>query len=428
MPSLWLILIVVAQPGSPPRSLALGQLSGEGALSEALLLTSPALQGLAADVAQARAELGRARLFPNPGLDLSVNTLPIGPTNPKDLEAPFLNVPNVQLGVSWLVELGKRGPRQASAQHGLTAAQAQALAKVQAYTLDVAQTVGDVAFAEVRIAALTSLAEDGARLVAAQLGRAKTGDTPELDAERAELEHQSVLAELGQAKDLLADGLTACLALAGVPCEPFGDPQRASAWLRRQIALPAGALEQRADLRALDEERQRALAAASLARARAAPDLTLRLGYVHDRFVVSGNQQNSLFVGVGLPLPFVDTGRVDAAAAEAQALAAERTRARAIDAAGLQLPAVQRRLEELAQRRDRLEKQSLPLAHTVVGQLESALNRGGAGLQELLHARGTLQDLVLNLNELDRTAYRLQLERARLSGALTLPQERFDGP
>src|SRR4051812_14561405 len=58
----------------------------------------------------ARAEALRAHVLPNPALDLSWNTIPIGPTNPVGL-SPLADVPNYVVSLSTPLELGKRGPR-----------------------------------------------------------------------------------------------------------------------------------------------------------------------------------------------------------------------------------------------------------------------------------------------------------------------------
>ena len=65
--------------------------------------------------AVAASKVTRSLLYPNPALDFAWGTIPIGRTNPSDLEDPLGNVPNYSVGLSELIELGKRGPRQEAA-------------------------------------------------------------------------------------------------------------------------------------------------------------------------------------------------------------------------------------------------------------------------------------------------------------------------
>ena len=423
----WSLVAITTLSAAAPETLNLATLRDEATLARTLWATSPDLQLVRGTLAAARADAQRAKLWPNPGLDLSLNTLPVGPTNPIGLQDPWVNVPNLQLGVSWLVELGKRGPRQTATQKALEATRAGALEQVRHFTLGVADVIADIAFAEVRIAQLTAQSADATHLVELQRARASKGDTSLLDADRAQLEQEGVLTMLEEAKQSLAEGLTACARLAGVPCRSFADPELATAWLQRTLSAPEeGPL--RPDLRALEAMQASATALSTLASNRGLPDPTLRAGYVHDRFVASGNQQNSLFVGVSLPLPFMEPGRVDAQAYALQAAAAQHARERLTSAISSGLPALNKQLDSVQARLERLSKVSVPLARSVVERLEVAVTRGGALLQELLLARRTLSDLLLATNELGRTSYHLQLERVRLAGGFAPSEELLDEP
>lgn len=395
--------------------------AGEG-LAELVWRQSPSLQGARARVAQAEAERRRALRLPNPGLDLSVNTLPVGPLNPPELTEPLLNVPNVAVGLSVLLELGKRGPRQDATAEAARAAALEALELLRGEVLSLEEVVGDVASAQVRLAALEGLATDARRLAALQEARAERGDTSGLDADRARLEEEGTLNALGAARAELNGALRACAGLVAAPCSPFADEAQANAWLDR--LLGGGALEQRPDLASLEATARAARAAERLARNGWIPDPTVRLGYVRDQFVVSGNQQNSLFVGVSLPLPLFERGQDAAEAAAVVARAAERERAQRLEAARAQLETLAAELRAAEARQQRLRQQALPLARTVVERLTAAVGRGAAPLQELLLARRSLAELLLAAAELDRTLFRLHVARARLSGSLAaLPRD-----
>ena len=417
---MWSAVAVASLLSATP--LELSGLSDEAQLAELLWQRSPDLQSARARVAQAEAERRKALRLPNPGLELSVNTLPVGPSNPPELKDPFLNVPNVAVGLSWLIELGKREPRQAATAEAARAAALDALEQLRRKVLELEEVIGDVAAAQVRVEALEGLSDDAGKLASLQRARAEKGDTSELDADRARLEHESTLTALGEARAQLAGQLRRCAEALSLPCEAFAKTEDATKWLDRHLDPASAQLEQRPDLRSLEASIASARAAERLAKNQWLPDPTLRVGYVRDQFVISGNQQNSLFVGVSLPLPIFQHGQDDAVAAAVAASAAERARAQLLNAARAQLAQLTNELAAVEARQKRLREESLPLARSVVDRLSTAVSRGAAPIQELLLARRSLAELLLTATELDRTDFHLHVARARLSGSLeTLP-------
>jgi cobalt-zinc-cadmium efflux system outer membrane protein len=421
--------LLLAVAATPADALDFSQLPDDAALANFVWAHAPALQSTRARVAAARAEADRAHLLPNPSLDLSANTLPVGPLNPADLQQPWANVPNYNFGLSVLLEVGKRGPRQDATREAARATALDALEELRQRTLALEDVAGDIASAEVRVAALERLAEDAARLTQLQRARADKGDTSALDADRAQLEQEGTLTALADAREAVEEGLRTCSEQLGVPCRPFGTPDKAASFLARRFGYEQAELSQRPDLRALEAAEASARASRTLAARHAVPDPTLRVGYVHDRFVISGNQQNSLYVGLNFPLPFFDHGQVDVRAAEVAASAALIARERLTDSARSQLDRVDAQLLTIEERRKRLREQSLPLAESVVARLETAVNRGAAPVQELLLVRRTRAEILLTQNDLDRAALHLHVERARLTGAgIPLPAEVTDAP
>jgi len=413
---MWSVIVAsVVLSGTPVE---LSKIENGGALPELVWRQSPDLQPARVRVAQAEAERRKALRLPNPGLDLSVNTLPVGPLNPPGLSEPFLNVPNVAVGLSVLLELGKRGPRQDATSEAARAAALEALEQLRRKVLDLEDVIGDVAAAQVRVDALDGLSDDARKLTELQQARAQKGDTSDLDADRARLEQEGTVTALGEAREQLAAALRSCADVLATPCAPFADAAQANAWLERKVVPVATELERRPDLRALDAAIRAARAAQTLASHGWIPDPTVRVGYVRDQFVVSGNQQNSLFVGVSMPLPFFEHGEDDAEAAAVAARTAERTREQLLSGAQTQLAQLTSSVSAVEGRQQRLRAQSLPLAHTVVDRLSAAVTRGAAPLQELLLARRTLAELLLNGTELDRTLFHLHVARARLSSTL----------
>jgi cobalt-zinc-cadmium efflux system outer membrane protein len=422
-------LLVAGATGQPPSVLDLSTTENPAALASQVWESSPDLQAARGRIAAARADLARAHFLPNPGLDVSLNTIPVGPTNPGDLRDPILNVPNVGVALSILLEVGKRAPRQDAAHQTLRSTVLDVLEQVRQKVLAVEEAIAEVAAAEVRVATLIELAADATQLTKLQRQRSEKGDTSPLDADRAQLDEESTITELGEARAGLEEALRTCSELVGLPCLPFGDRARAAAWLERTFDSTTQDFTRRPDVQSLDAARASAEANQLLASRRWAPDPTLRVGYVHDRFVVSGNQQNSLYVGLSFPLPFFDHGQADEEAAAVAAASAKRARERLIAISGTQLERIDAEQKTVDGRITRLRELSLPLAQSVVERLQAAVNRGAAPIQELLLARRSRAELLLTANDLDKASFRLRVARARVTGGgLTYPKELTDAP
>ncbi|MBE2249353.1 MAG: TolC family protein [Myxococcus sp.] len=405
---------------APP--LDLSSLGDGAALVPLVWSEAPDLQPWKAQVEVALAARDKTTRLPNPGLDVSLNTLPVGPSNPVDLPQPFLNVPNVQVGVSVLLEVGKRGPRQAAASADVEAVVFQAQAALRSQLLALYDVIGDAAAAEVRVVTLEELLRNAEKLAALQEARAQRGDTSPLDADRARLEQEGAGAQLAEAREQLAEALRGCASVIARPCRPFGDVVKAAAWLDQRFegSAPVG---QRPDLLALEAANRASKAREALALNAALPDPTVRLGYVHDRFLVSGNQMNSLFVGASLPLPVFDRGQDDARAARALVEATEREGAQRVAAARNQLESMGLEVAAAEARQARLKTRALPLATSVVQRLELAVARGAAPLQELLFAQRTRAELTVSAIDVDRRVFHLHVKRARASAAPLPGQE-----
>ncbi len=376
----------------------------------------------APDLAQARAKVGlaeadvwRSELLPNPTFDFGWSGLTVGETNPAGLTLG--QTPSYTFTLSETFELGKRGPRQTAARLGRRAVSFEGWEALRQRFLDVEGRIAEVASAEVRIAALADAADDAARLTVLQQARASKGDTSGLDADRARLEEQKILSNLGEARENLQNALIECSHAAGLNCLPFGAPERAQAFLEKARELdPPHDLGARPDLKSLEAQAQAAQAQVTLAERRALPDPTVRLGYVRDQLVIAGDQPNALFVGVSVPLPIFDHGQADAQAARVQAELAETTRTLLTRQAQNDVVRLRKQLEQAKKRQQTLTTQTLPLARQVVESLGKTVLVGGAPIQDLLLARRTLQELVVDSADVDLLVARLTLELDRVTG------------
>jgi outer membrane protein, heavy metal efflux system len=415
LPSLTLVVALLSSRAAEPPALQLSALPDRATLAALLWEGAPRLAPFRTRVAEAEGERVRAGLLPNPTLDASWNTIPVGPTNPSGLDRPVANVPNYAFGLSELVELGKRGPRRRAASALTASAREDARAALFDAYFDVSDKIAGVATAELRMAALVELAEDARKLTEIQRARAQRGDAAQLDVDRAALEEEKLRASVAEERAKIGAGLRECAEILGSSCQPFGSRSAAQDYLAQRPAASA-ALEERPDLRSLEHQAAAAEATLDLARSRAIPDPTLRVGYVYDRFLAAGNQGNSVFVGVSVPLTFFDHGQADVRIAAAALANAQRSRAVLLDLARAQSERVLEQGAAVEERRRRLRDVSLPLAQSVVKRLEEAVRRGGAPLPDLLLARRTLGELAAEAADLDLSAFLLASAEARLRG------------
>src|SRR6266478_1226543 len=82
-----------AEPTSPP-TLTASDYSDEAKLADLLWNASPDVVEARTAAGIAASEVTRARTYPNPTLDFTWGTIPVGRTNPRGLDDPLSRVPN----------------------------------------------------------------------------------------------------------------------------------------------------------------------------------------------------------------------------------------------------------------------------------------------------------------------------------------------
>lgn len=397
-----------------------------GELEQIVLARSPTSERAQLEVDLAQAASEQAHLLPNPVLDGTWGTIPLGTSNPPDLQDPLGNIPHYDVGLSYTFLLGKRGPLQDRAHALVVAAEAGRADTARLQALDLASSLGRIAALQLRLAGLRDLVDQGAEAiqlaearVAAKFGIPLEVDRLRIDVERTQQQISSTQAELNGA-------LGECTLLVTTPCSPFSNSEEARSFLTRwtRRALTAtGELTQRADLQALTALTSAAEADLNYAKALAVPDPTLRLGYTHDRFLVSGNQMNSLTISVSLPLPLFDRGQAQkrAATAERERLAGENIRRR--HASTSALGALRARVATHLQQQRALADDLIPRAHDVLRSLQRAAESGLVPLTDTLQARRTLGELLIDESE----SYQAGFDAA-LALAAELPSSAFSHP
>jgi cobalt-zinc-cadmium efflux system outer membrane protein len=386
-------------------------------LERVLVESSPDLEQAQLRVDIAHTSVRQSRLIPNPRLDLSWATIPVGTLNPADLTQPLANVPNYGIGIAFPIQLGKRGPRirQAKALERGAGHELEALTRARA--LDLAQTLGNLATASLRVDGFGQVVEDMQRTVEAAQQRVSLSYGVALDVDRLQIELARARSLVLAARSDVASAQAECATQLGKACDAFESGEAARAYLETWIdavELEAVSLERRPDLAALNDYANAARASAKLARAQAIPDPTVRLGYLHDRFVIAGNQLNSLAVSLSFELPTFDRGQFNRDAAIATELRLTAERSKRITAASAQLSALAERAELERERRRALRDEAIPVAKQVVTSVDRAAEQRLVSVAENVQARRVLRELLLEEADAYAAAYTAQIALLRV--------------
>lgn len=385
-------------------------------LERAVQAGAPAIAAARRGVTVAELESRQARILGNPTLDSSWSTIPVGETNPSNLERPLANVPSYAVGVSYTFPIRKRPARRRQAEALAQGARAELEGTVREQALELAEVLGAIATATLRREGIAELVGGGQRAIELAEARLSAQFGTPLDVDQIRIEVQRTELLLSSSESEIREGLATCSSLVGAPCQNFRDATAARAYLTRWLG-PDGSepidLTQRADLRALRSYGDAASAARQLAEAEKLPDPTVRFGYLHDRFIISGNQRNSLSVSVSLPLPVFDRGQYRQKSAEASRLSLLDERDRRLRVAEARIPALRERLALSRGRCTRLHDEVLPQARGVLTNLEKAVASQLLSLTQVIQSRRIVSELFIEEAESCGDAYVAALELVR---------------
>jgi len=367
-------------------------------------------------VALADADAQQARLLGNPTFDAAWSTIPVGRTNPPNLSRPLAYVPNYGVGVSYTFPLAKRSPRRHRADAMARGSRAELEFQTRDQALQLAEVLGGLATATMRREGVSELMAGGLR--AAELAEARLqaqfGSGLDVDQLRIDVDRTEQLL-LGASADIL-ENLAACTSLVGKQCTSFTDATSARAFLTHWLLQVDGSqvdLAQRADLRALQAYGDAASAERDLATAQKIPDPTLRLGYLRDQFTISGNQLNSVNVGVSMPLPSFDYGQAQKRAAEASSHYLAEERDKRLAAARTRIPVLKERRELSLERCQRLATEVIPKARAVLANLEKAVEGRLLPMMQVIQSRRVVSELFIEEAQSCGDAYLAALELVR---------------
>jgi len=222
--------------------------------------------------------------------------------------------------------------------------------------------------------------------------RFRAGEISNAELNKIELEgtrYQNDVIDGEMELDLAKQKLAALMGLRPTEMPPTVDEP---AERRVELSLPdllQRAMRERPDLRATLAAQYRANAELGSARRDALPDISLGIGYTHSNFTVSGDNPDSLYLNLSLPLPIFDRNQANIGRARLHLKMAEN------DNAKLQL-AIEHDVTDAVRRCQRarallavFEGGMLERAENALKVAETSYKAGGVSLLELLEAQRT---------------------------------------
>jgi cobalt-zinc-cadmium efflux system outer membrane protein len=340
-------------------------------------------------IAEAEAERLAARLYTNPTLSVDADNFPVGRTTPPGLSVGQTIGASARIDQP-LVLWGKRRLRIENTEAGLAGAKEEerdTLRQLRAAVKDAFYG----ALHDERLLAFTSAnRERYEKIVALNARRFHSGDISEVEFRKIELENLTRLTEEENARRSLAERQQLLGRLIGgaQPVQANGSLTAPDVQVDAAQALNQ-AMDNRPDLAALEDARNQAQLALTLARRERYPDVTVGVDYAHSQFVISGDNRNSLGFGFSVPLPLLNQNQGDIAKAEVGLRQADTDLERLrLDIAQEVRDAVER--YQSARRLWRTYKSGyLENTKVVVEAAETSYRAGGASLLELLDAERT---------------------------------------
>jgi cobalt-zinc-cadmium efflux system outer membrane protein len=366
----------------------------------------PELKASRARERQAQAETRGARLFQNPVLDSSLSNIPLSETNPKG--QGFKDSVIVGVGVSQMFELGKRGPRTEAAALRERAAQFDTAATLSDRITTARDALGLAVQLGLRVSILAESLEDAERAATLEHTRLEQKALSGMDYDRLLLDLANLRAEFARSQAEYAAAQADCAAALAAECDLTGATEDDLAAAPVDTAHAEERLEARPDVRSLGLEAAASERDARLAANRAIPDVTLRVGYVYDRYVAAGDIAHTLNFGVSLPLPFVDHGQHDATRAREHALEVDAEKESTLEEARADVRGLLSRKAALERNIETLEKDTLPRSTGVLASAERAFHEGGVSLTDFLLSRRN--HIALSLTRLDQRFELFQIE------------------
>jgi cobalt-zinc-cadmium efflux system outer membrane protein len=376
-------------------------------LSAWLSAHHPEMRASRARVRQAQAEARGARLFQNPVLDTSLSNIALSQTSPPGLN--FSETRVVGVGLSQTFELGKRGPRGAAADLRARAAELDTTATLSERMTEARDALGRAVHLGLRVNILAQSLDDAERAATLERTRLEQKALSGMDYDRLLLDLANLRADFARDQAEYAAAQADCAAALAAECDLTGASEDDLLLLAPAAdASSEQRLEARPDVRSLTLEAAASERDARLAANKAIPDITLRVGYVNDSYVLAGDIRHTLGVGLTLPIPVFDRGQHDATKAREHAVEVEAEKQATLEDARADLRGLLSRKAALEKNIETLEHDTLPRSSGVLTSAERAFHEGGVSLTDFLLARRN--HIALSLTRLDQRFELFQIE------------------
>jgi outer membrane protein, heavy metal efflux system len=277
------------------------------------------------DLQEAEYDQVAAKVYPNPVFFYQVGDLVLGRGNTQDKTPPLhpgiLSQTVHSIGISELIDIwAKRQQRMQTAEQGMRYKRLLLEDVLREVAYAVRTAYADVIRQRSELDFAIDVRDRYDETVRLSHARFAAGEISESEFRKIELEglkYQNAVIDNQTQRDLAVQSLAAVMGFASLDEIPdIFDVEEVSPMHRSMDELTAEALKSRPDMRALAEGKRYASAALSSARREAYPDLTLGVTYTHSEFRVSGDNPNSLALGISMPLPVFDRNQANIGRAE----------------------------------------------------------------------------------------------------------------
>ncbi|MDD1748904.1 MAG: TolC family protein [Methanothrix sp.] len=347
------------------------------------------------EVEAAQLDRVQAGLYPNPTLSYTLGNVVVGTANSQGsgVRAGAFDETVHTLSISDVIDVwAKRNAHIRAANRGIEYQKIVVEDALREISYAVRSAFGGVVSEqwELQLAKETRSRYD--ETIRLSRARFSAGDISEAELRKIELEgarYQNDVIDAEMELDLSRQKLAALMGLrpSEVPPAVVEPNER-----RTPLSLPElvqRAMRERPDVRATLAAQSRADAELSSAKRDALPDISLGLGYTHSNFTVSGDNPDSLYLNLSLPLPIFDRNQANIGRARLHRKLAENDQAR------LQL-AVEHEVADAVRRSQRAQSLLAVFEGGMIDRAESALKvaeksykAGAVSLLELLEAQRT---------------------------------------
>jgi cobalt-zinc-cadmium efflux system outer membrane protein len=352
------------------------------------------------EIQAAELDVVAARIYPNPILQYNLGNLVLGAANPQGMgvTSGFFGQTVQSVGVSEIIDVwAKRSARTRVAEEGVQRRRFVTEDALREIAYAVRSAFADVLREQEERQLAIDMAARYADTVRLSQARFRAGDISEAELRKIELEglhYQNDVIDAEMQLDVARNKMAGLLALTSprqLPPQLSGGKAAATASPADVAHLTEEALQKRPDLLAAGAARKQGDAALASARREAYPDISLGATYTHSNFEVSGDNPNTLALGVTLPLPLFDRNQAGIGRAEFDIRRADN------DIERLRLQ-VAREVSEVARKSDRARAvldlyEGAPAmrerAETALKVAEKSYKAGAISLLELLEAQRT---------------------------------------